>query len=88
MTLSLYFVIPEKLNKKVNPKKNIELSSWILEVDKNARQKLGAQGLIGLVIRGDGDREGRRGSLGRAWRNGMVRMEKGWLWEHGSRYLN
>ena len=25
-----------KLNKKVNPKKNIYLSSWILEVDKIA----------------------------------------------------
>ena len=31
-------MIQEKLNKKVNPKKNLKLSSWILEVDKIARQ--------------------------------------------------
>ena len=37
-------MILEKLNKKVNLKKIIELSSWILEVDKIARQNLGAQG--------------------------------------------
>ena len=31
-------MILEKVNKKVNIKKIIELSSWILEVDKIARQ--------------------------------------------------
>ena len=35
-------MILEKLNKKMNPKKSIYLSSWILEVDKIAGQKLGA----------------------------------------------
>ena len=35
-------MVLEKLNKKVNPKKNIYLSSWILEVDKIAIQKLRA----------------------------------------------
>ena len=37
-------MILEKLNKKVKPKKITYLSSWILEVDKIARQKLGAWG--------------------------------------------
>ena len=31
-------MILEKLNKKVNPKKIIQLSSWIIEVDKIARK--------------------------------------------------
>ena len=35
-------MILEKLNKKVNPKKIIQLSSWILEVDRIASQKLRA----------------------------------------------
>ena len=35
-------MILEKLNKKVNPKKNIYLSSWILEVDHIVGKKLGA----------------------------------------------
>ena len=46
-------MILEKLNKKVNPKKNILLSSWILEVDKIARQKFGAWGW-GVDVRGAG----------------------------------
>ena len=37
-------MILEKLNKKVNPKKNIYLSYGILEVDKIIGQKLGAEG--------------------------------------------
>ena len=43
-TLSLQFVILETLNNKVNLKKNIYLSSWILEVEKIIGQKLAAQG--------------------------------------------
>ena len=48
-------MIIEKLNKKVNPKKIIYLSSWILEVDKIARQTwvLGG-GVVGVDVRGDG----------------------------------
>ena len=41
-------MILEKLNKKVNPKKNIYLSSWILKVDKitgQSRQFLGLKGI-------------------------------------------
>ena len=38
-------MILEKLNKKVNPNENIYLSSWILEVDKIASQKLRALGV-------------------------------------------
>ena len=37
-------MILEKLNKKVNLKKNIYLSSWILEADKIARKNLGTRG--------------------------------------------
>ena len=36
-------MILEKLNKKVNLKKIIQLSSWILEVEKIARQTLDAR---------------------------------------------
>ena len=54
-----------KLNKKVNPKKNIYLSSGILEFDKIIRQKLGAQGL------------GLGGGTGR----GIKRREKGRIGE-------
>ena len=48
-------MILEKLNKKVNVKKIIWLSSWILEVDKIARQtwvQVGWGG--GMEVRGDG----------------------------------
>ena len=43
-TLSLQFMILEKLSNKVNPKKNIYRFSWKLEADKIARQKLGEWG--------------------------------------------
>ena len=39
-------MILEKLNRKVNLKKIIQLSSRILEVDKIARQNLGARGCV------------------------------------------
>ena len=38
-------MILDKINKKVNQKKNIYLYSWLLEVDKIVRQNLGAQGV-------------------------------------------
>ena len=38
--------------------------------------------------RGEGEREGKRGELGRAWGSRMVEMEEGWIWEQGRRYLN
>ena len=41
-----------KVNKKVNPKKIIDLSSWILEVDKIARQTL-VHGDLEGDIKGD-----------------------------------
>ena len=48
-------MILEKLNKKVNLKKIMSLSSWILEVDKIFRQNLGAKGWgVEVDIRGDG----------------------------------
>ena len=59
----------------MNPKKNIYLSSWILEADKIAVQKLGARG--GVRGKGEGEKEGRREGLGRAWRSGRVEMEEG-----------
>ena len=37
MSLSLLFEILEKLNKKVNLKKIMYLSSWRLEIDKSPR---------------------------------------------------
>ena len=45
-------MILEKVNKKVNIKKIIELSSWILEVDKIASHKL-VHGDLGVDVRGD-----------------------------------
>ena len=67
-------MILEKLNKKVNPKKNIYLSSWILEVDKIARQKLGAwgwgEGEMGREME-EGKDWGELGGMGRLrWRKG------------------
>ena len=40
-------MILEKLNKKVNLKKIMSLSSWIWEVDKITMQNLGARGCGG-----------------------------------------
>ena len=80
-------MILETLNKKVNPKKNISLSSWILEADKIAGQKLGAGELVWV---GGNRRWGERrekGGLRRAWGNEIIEMEEGWIWEQG-RYLN
>ena len=31
----------------------------------------------GVGVRGDGEGEGRKGGLGRAWGNGMVRVDMG-----------
>ena len=44
-------MIVEEVKKKVNPKKIIEISSWILEVDKIARQKL-VHGGLGVECKG------------------------------------
>ena len=79
-------MILEKLN-KVNLKKIIWLSSWILQVDKIARQPW-VHGGWGVEVRGDDQREGREGGLGMAWGNRMGGMEEGWIWEQGSKYLN
>ena len=57
-------MILEKLSNKVNPKKNIYRSSWKLEADKIAGQKLGAWESGVVEGRGVKEREGRR--LGRA----------------------
>ena len=46
-------MILEKLNKKVNLKKIMWLSSWIFEVDKIARQTW-VHGDWGVEVRGDG----------------------------------
>ena len=67
----------EKLNKKVNPKENIYLSSWILEVDKIAGQKLGAWGWEGFEVRRDGEREGGREDWGELGGMGWLRWRKG-----------
>ena len=57
-----------------------------MEVDKIARQKLGAWRWVG--IRGDGEREGRMKGLGRVWGNGLGGMEEEWIREQESRYIN
>ena len=62
-------MILEKINKKVNLKKIIYLSSWIVELGKIARQTW-VHGGWGVVVREDGQGEGRGGGLGMAWGNG------------------
>ena len=57
-------MILEKLNKKVNLKKNIWLSSWILEVDKIARKNWELGDRDCKEVTGDGGREGRMGGWG------------------------
>ena len=56
-------MIIEEVKKKVNPKKIIEISSWIMEVDKIARQK--------LVHGGQGS--GCKGSLVERWEKRRIR---------------
>ena len=56
-------MILEKLNKKVNPKKIIYLFSWILEVDKSARQPW-VHGSGGWI---EGERVREKG-VGEEWR--------------------
>ena len=69
-------MILEKLNNKVNLKKNIYRSSWKLEADKITWQKLGARER-GVGESRDGEREGRRGRLQRAWGVEWLRWKKG-----------
>ena len=71
----------------MKPKKNIYIYTWKLEADKIAWQKLGAWGQ-GIDGRLEGEGEGRKGGLGRAWGSGMVEMEEGQIWNQGRRYLN
>ena len=67
----------------MNPKKIIQLSSWILEVDKVARQKLDAQG---VGVQGDIGRENGEGeNWGELGGMGCVGWRKG---GYGSREVN
>ena len=64
------------------------MSSGILEVDKIARQNLGARRCGGGRCKGRWVEGREKGGFRRTWGNGMGGMEEGWIWEQGSKYLN
>ena len=49
---------------------------------------MGAQKVVGVEVRGDGEREGRGGRYGDGLGEWEQVREEGWLWEQGSLYLN
>ena len=61
-------MILENLNNKVNLKKNIYLSFWILVVDKIAGQKLGARGWEWGGVKGRGGKRREKGRIGESLR--------------------
>ena len=77
----------EKLNEKVNRRKNIQLSSWMGEVNKSDREKIGIFG-VGWDVHNEGwGEKSEKGRIGGTWGNRMIEGKKGWIGEQGSTYL-